>query len=115
MSDTAWKVWERIVCKAFGGERHWEAPEECRGTGVFSPEAKYRKKLPQWLEDFMLQAERQAREDQLPLVALTERGRNRDNALIIIRFRDFIDWYVGGHNDLPDEEELPDALPQESN
>ena len=96
MVDQAWKQWERAVCKAFGGERYWEVPEECKHTGVFAPEAKYRKKLPKWLEDMMVQAENQAHENQIPLVALTERYRKRDDAYVIIRFRDFLDWYVSG-------------------
>ena len=92
---------ERWVCRAFGGERLWEKPEECVGTGVFAPEAKYRKRIPAWLEEMVVQAERQARDDQLPLVALTEHHRNRRDALVIIRLGDFLDWYVTGYKDDP--------------
>ena len=94
MTDKAWKQWERFVCRIFGGERWWDVPEECKGTGIFAPEAKYRKKIPAWLEGMMQQAENQARDDQLPLVALTEHHRNRLDALVIIRLGDFLDWYV---------------------
>ena len=93
------------MCKAFGGERHWEVPEECKGTGQFAPEAKYRKKLPAWLEEMIQQAEQQARDDQLPLVALTERYRKRDDALVIVRFGDFLAWFVNGYNEEPLKEE----------
>jgi len=99
MSDTVFKAFERWVCKIFGGERWWEAPEECKGTDPFAPEAKYRKRIPNWLEDMVLQAERQARDDQLPLVVLGERQRKRIDSLVIIRLIDFIDWYVGWHTE----------------
>ncbi len=94
MADAAWKAFERWVCRAFGGERWWEKPEECLGTGIFAPEAKYRKKLPTWLMEMILQAERQARDDQIPLVVLTEHHMPRRNALAIMRVGDLLDWFV---------------------
>ena len=97
MPDQAWKQFERWLCKLFGGIRDWQNPEECVGTGMFAPEAKYRKKIPDWLESMILQAENQAKDNQLPLVVLTEHGRDRMQALVIIRLADFYDWYVGGH------------------
>ena len=94
MPDQAWKQFERFICRLFGGERDWSVPEECKGTGMFSPEAKYRKKIPAWLEEMVLQAEDQARDDQLPLVILTEHHRERMQALVITRLSDFYDWFV---------------------
>ncbi len=99
MPDQAWKQFERWVCKLFGGERLWEKPEECFDTDPFAPEAKYRKKIPNWLEEMVVQAEDQARDDQLPLVVLTEHHRERMNALVIIRLSDFYEWYVGEQNE----------------
>lgn len=101
MADTAWKSFERWLCRVFGGQRDWSNPEECLGTGTFYPEAKYRKKIPNWLENMMVQAERQSNDNQLPLVALTEHHRNRRDALVIIRLGDFLDWYVTGYKDDP--------------
>ena len=99
MPDRAWKQFERWVCRIFGGERWWEKPEECKDTGIWAPEAKYREKLPKWLvgdikESMMEQAERQARDDQIPVVILTERYMKRRNALAIMRVGDLLDWFV---------------------
>ena len=110
MTDPAWKQFERWMCKLFGGERDWEHPEECRNTGVFAPEAKYRQEIPKWIEEMVIQAESQARDDQLGFVVLTERGRDRMQSLVIMRLQDFYDWYVGGPSEPPDEDELPDDL-----
>ncbi len=106
MTDNAWKVFERWMCRLFGGERAWEVPAECKGTGMFAPEAKYRKKLPDWLvgtpDSMMEQAERQAKDNQLPLVVLTQHYMPRMQSIVIIRLQDFYDWYVGGHNEPPE-------------
>ena len=106
MSDTAWKVFERWVCRAFGGERDWSVPEECLETGIWAPEAKYRKKLPTWLMEMVLQAENQARDDQIPLVVLTEHHMQRRNALAIMRVGDLLDWFVS-EEDAPAGAEEP--------
>ena len=94
MPDQNWKKWERQVCKDCGGERDWEHPEECRDTGIWAPEAKYRKKIPTWLHSMMKQAESQARDDQIPFVALTEHGKRRNDAFVIMRYSDFMYWFV---------------------
>ena len=94
MVDQAWKAFERWVCRVFGGERDWEHPEECRGTGIWAPEAKYRKKLPGWLMSMIKQAESQARDDQIPVVVLAEHHMPRRQALAIIRVGDLLDWFV---------------------
>lgn len=108
MPDTAWKAFERWVCRAFGGERWWEKPEECIGTDMWAPEAKRRKKIPNWLHEMIQQAESQARDDQLPLVVLTEHYMARRDALAIMRVGDFLDWFVAWDND--DEDAPAGAL-----
>jgi len=95
MADTAWKQFERWVCKVFGGYRDWEHPEECADTGMWAPEAKYRKRLPKWLvgdpeESMMEQAERQARSDQIPFVVLTQHHMKRTDSLAIMRVSDLL-------------------------
>ena len=108
MPDQAWKVFERFICRLFGGERDWSVPEECKNTGMWAPEAKRRKRIPNWLDEMMLQAESQAKDNQLPLVVLTEHHRDRMQSLVIMRLQDVYDWWVGGHNEPPEyEEESP--------
>lgn len=99
--DNAWKVFERWVCRSFGGQRDWSKPEECKDTGIWAPEAKYRKKLPGWLLSMMEQAESQARDDQIPVVVLTEHHMQRREALAIMRVGDLLDWFVAWNNDDP--------------
>jgi len=105
MVDQAWKQAERWMCKLFGGERDWEHPEECRKTGMWAPESKYRKQIPKWLEGMMLQAERQATEAQFPLVVIFEHQRPRMQSLVVVRLQDFYDWFISGPNEAPDEED----------
>jgi hypothetical protein len=106
MANQAWKAFERWVCNVFGGERDWEHPEECRGTNIWAPEAKYRKKLPGWLTSMIIQAESQARDDQIPLVVLTEHHMQRRQALAIMRVGDLLDWFVSASAEAEDEETL---------
>jgi hypothetical protein len=107
MGDTSWKSFERWVCRLFGGERDNdpEHAEECIKTGMWAPEAKYRKEIPAWLEGMMLQAESQARDDQLPLVVLTEHQRERTQALVVMRLQDVYDFFVGGPNEPPEDDD----------
>ena len=106
MTDTVFKSFERWVCVSFGGVRDWMRPEECKDTGMWAPEAKYRKRLPAWLHDMMAQAERQAREDQLPVVVLTQRQMKRRDAYAIMRVGDLLDWFVVG----PAQEDTDDNI-----
>lgn len=100
------------MCRAFGGERAWDIPEECKGTGMWAPEAKRRKKLPTWLIEMIQQAERQARDDQIPVVVLTEHYMERRDALAIMRVGDLLDWFVSGHKEdvSPVDDESDDQL-----
>ena len=94
MPDENWKKFERWVCRLFGGERDWSQPEECKNTGLFSPEAKYRKRIPAWLEEMILQAESQAKDDQVGVVVLTEHQRERMQSLVIMRMKDFWELFL---------------------
>jgi len=92
-----WKNVERRVAKRIGGERvpvtgraRGSAPDVAHG--YFAVEVKYRKALPQWLWKAVEQAVRAAREDQLPLVILHERGRHMGDDLVVMRMDEFEVW-----------------------
>ena len=97
MASDAWKKHERAVAKRLGGQR--AGPTGKTGSDVLHPafaiEAKERKSVPKYLEDFLDQAERSARPEQLPIVVLHKLGKRHDNDIVLIRLRHFEDWYGG--------------------
>jgi hypothetical protein len=112
MADKSWKAVERWMCALLGGTRDWEHGPECKDTGMFAAEVKYRKKIPNWLEEMVVQAERLANDNQLPFVALFEHHRPRMDALVIIRLQDFYDWYVS-EEDAPAGADYDDQIPDQ--
>ncbi|ARA92352.1 hypothetical protein AWN76_003645 [Rhodothermaceae bacterium RA] len=101
MPDRPWKRTERAVAERLGGRR---VPVSGRSRGDvpdvahdwLAIEVKHRRKLPGWIEDAMRQAEAAAREDQLPVAILHERGRRHDEDLVVLRLRDFEAWLGSG-------------------
>ena len=96
----SWKVTERAVAKRLGGRR---VPITGRQRGDvpdidhpwLSVECKSKKTIPAWLRDAMAQAVAAMRDGQLPLVVLHQAGRRHDNDYMVLRLRDFVDWFVG--------------------
>ncbi|GIV58379.1 MAG: hypothetical protein KatS3mg042_1292 [Rhodothermaceae bacterium] len=100
MPEKTWKAVERKVAERLGGRRvpvtgrsRGDAPDVAHAW--LSIEIKHRARLPAWIEDAMLQAEAAAREDQLPVAVLHERGRRHDEDLVVLRLRDFEAWFGG--------------------
>ncbi len=62
-------------------------------TTAFSVEVKHRKALPAWLEAAMAQAETNATPGKLAIVVLHESGRRHENDLVLVRMRDFEEWF----------------------
>jgi hypothetical protein len=93
MSERAWKKAERRIAELVGGKRE---PVSGRQRGAtpdirhptLSVEVKSRKKLPNWLEDALQQAEAASRDGQLPVAILHETGRNYRDALVVMRLGD---------------------------
>lgn len=57
-------------------------------------ETKHRKRLPDWLEDAMHQAEASRRGSaQLPIVCLHQEGRRSANDYVVMRLGAFVDWF----------------------
>ncbi|GIV60031.1 MAG: hypothetical protein KatS3mg043_1120 [Rhodothermaceae bacterium] len=98
MPEKSWKRTERKVAERLGGRR---VPVTGRSRGDvpdvdhawLSIEIKHRSRLPSWIEDALRQAEAAARDGQLPVAILHERGRNHDQDLVVLRLRDFEDWF----------------------
>ena len=99
-----WKATERAIAEYLGGKR---IPITGRQRGDvpdvdhphFAIEVKLRRKLPAWLYDAVAQAvaaaEKAARlmKIKLPIVVLHESGKRHDDDLVVMRLRDFRDWF----------------------
>ncbi|GIV60277.1 MAG: hypothetical protein KatS3mg043_1366 [Rhodothermaceae bacterium] len=98
MPEKPWKRTERRVAERLGGKRvpvtgrsRGDAPDVAHAW--LSIEIKHRQRLPAWIEDAMRQAEAAARDGQLPVAVLHERGRNHDRDLVVLRLADFEAWF----------------------
>ena len=89
-----WKTAERRIAEEFGGVR---VPISGRALGdapdidhpTLSIEVKSRKRLPKWLEGAVAQAEAAAKQPQLPVAVLHQDGRRYQDALVVLRLKDF--------------------------
>lgn len=99
MTYRAWKHLERRVARALGMTRTGQHG----GADVSSPwaaiECKYRASVPAWLTDAVDQARRNAGVSQLPVVVLATHGQRLQDALVVVRFSDFVEHY-GAPDDL---------------
>ena len=95
MADKLWKATERSIARRLGGQR--TGPTGHTGPDVLTPwaciEVKTRRRLPTWLKEAVHQAVAGAWGDRLPLVVLHEKGQRHDGDLVVLRLRDFEDWY----------------------
>ena len=96
MPTDTWKSIERAVCKLFGGVRRWKGEEgnDCVNTGHWSVECKHGKQVPKKLEKYMLQAEGDASEDEVAVVVMHREGMNIMDSYVMMRLRDFREWYL---------------------
>ncbi len=98
MGDKRWKATERRIAALLGGRR---VPVSGRGRGdqpdIAHPwlalEVKDRATLPAWLLDALAQAEASATPAQLPLAVLHRGGDRHDQALVVLRLADFVNWF----------------------
>lgn len=102
MPDTTWKKCERAVARRIGGERLSNhalglRTPDCESDWL-SVEVKHRKTLPAWLVGALDQARRNAAPGKLAIAVLHQAGRRHDNDLVVMRLRDFEEWFGGdGH------------------
>lgn len=97
MPEAAWKVGERANRKQYSLEKDAHIGEAgTDGTGEWLVvEYKFRKKLPQWIENALKQAEVRAKPNQLAAARLHQKGRRRSQDLWIIRDKTMQDWFGG--------------------
>jgi hypothetical protein len=61
-----------------------------------SIECKHRKAIPLWIADGMAQAVASARDGQLPVVIVHEGGQRHGNDIVMVKLRDWTEWFGGG-------------------
>lgn len=97
MGDKLFKQVERAIARYFGGKRnpvHGSGPKADVSTPTLSIEVKERASLPNWLIKAIVQSEANCEEGKLPIVVLHRKYDDHDKDLVIIRAKDFRDWYV---------------------
>ncbi len=97
MSDKTWKQAEREVAQRIGGVRTANhalglKTPDCESDWL-SVEVKHRKALPGWLLDALAQARTNASAGKLSVAVLHQAGQRYDDALVVLRLSDFIDWF----------------------
>ena len=94
MTDKSWKASERIIAKRFGGRR--TGPTGRCGPDVVTDwlqvEVKSRRRLPSWLLNALEQA-CSGSAGRLPIVVLHQLGQRHDDDAVLMRLRDFQDWF----------------------
>lgn len=82
---------ERAIARITGGQRLGLLGKEDVDAGPFSIEVKDRKTFAG--TSFMEQAVRNCREGKTPLVVVHVTGKSHDGDLVMMRFKDWQDWY----------------------
>jgi len=113
MTDKTWKAVERKYAQLFGIREGRTGPKgenwpDAIGEG-YTLEVKHRSTgIPQWLLDAVEQAEHNTNlraPGKLPLTILHKKGQQYQDGLVVLRVRDFLDWF--GPDEMPDTE-LPE-------
>lgn len=89
----SFKSTERAMARRLGGTRTGHLGGQDVDAGWLSAEVKHRKQLPAWLVDAISQARRHAAAEQLPVVILHQHGSRHDENLVVLRMKDFQDWF----------------------
>ena len=84
---------ERAVASRLGTTRTGQYGGVDVPTEAFAVECKERQAIPLWLHDAVDQAIKHARPGQLPLVWLHQLGKRHDNDYVVIRAKEFQEWF----------------------
>lgn len=89
MADKTWKAAEREVAGRLGTSREGPTGESDAESRIFSVEVKHRKSCPpQYLLDWMRQAEGHAPKGKIPVVVVHRLRQEYDDCLCILRLAD---------------------------
>ena len=94
-----WKHAERRVAKALGGKRISRGSNFGESLGDIehewlSPEIKYRKEIPKYINDWLYQA-RGYSAHKLACLVLLAKGKSWKDGVVMVRLGDFVDHFGG--------------------
>jgi hypothetical protein len=92
----AWKGTERRIAKRLGGHRIGQhgGPVDV-DAGWLQAQVKHRKTLPKWMVSALCAARAAAGDTRLGVVVLHEHGKASDGDVVVVSFRDWLDWFGG--------------------
>lgn len=98
MADKSWKRFERECAKDIGTQRIPVTGIDRDGAdfqhGMFAYQAKHRRMIPAWLFDWLKGICGVAkRTDQIGVLILNRPGKDRKDALVIVRWEDWCDLH----------------------
>jgi len=97
MSDTRWKRLERDVARKVGGQRipvTGERDGQDISHPVFAFQVKSRRTIPGWLATWLAGITGTARRlDRVGVLVLHQPGTEVDDALVVLRMRDWVDLH----------------------
>ena len=96
--DKGWKQFERRVSRDHGCERQPVTGERDAGDSMphpmFALQMKLRKAIPKCIRDWSDNIHRTAQRDgKIGVLIVKEPGKHDDNALVILRYRDWVDLH----------------------
>jgi len=111
-----WQRHEAAVAAALGTTRTGTSAQSGRDGGAdvrtewLVAECKSWARLPARVLAALEQAERSATAEQLPVAVLHQVGQRREHDLVVLRWRDFLEWF-GPDSDPPENapQSAPDA------
>lgn len=113
MPDKAWKQSERVIGKRMGGRRgrcSVSGGADIEGVPMFSIECKLTSRPPKYLLDAILEAERHAENNQIPIAVIHPKGARHDKDIVCVRLKDWIDLH--GQKELIEQGEFSEKEPQ---
>lgn len=98
MSDKGWKQFERRVSRDHGVERQPVTGERDGSDAMPHPlfcfQMKLRKAIPKCIREWSDSIHRAATKDsKVGILIVKEPGKHDDNALVIVRYRDWVDLH----------------------
>ena len=100
MPDKLWKKAERKICEMLGGVRRGVAGRndpDCWHEWL-AVEVKCNKKMPAYLQEWMAQTWCNAEPGKLPLLVWHSVGDPYGDSLVVLKLKDFQDWFGDGDN-----------------
>lgn len=94
--SSRWKGVELEICRRLGGERTGPVGKDgpdCTGIEHLGVQIKHGKQIPKTIQKWMGQTIGDCPEEKLPLLIMHPFQSGINDSLVVMRFKDYIDWY----------------------